>query len=101
MPKLDINIDSKYPAKETFDKIKGVFGEGSDIKKFDPQLTTTFNEGALSAVAKGSKFSADLKVSNQGDQSQVNIVVDLPFLLAAFKGQIKSTIEKKLGSLLS
>lgn len=101
MPKLNIDINSKYSAKETFDKIKGVFSDSSDIKKFDPQINTTFDESAMTAAAKGSKFSADLKVSNQGEQSQVNIVVDLPFLLGAFKGQIKSTIEKKLGSLLS
>lgn len=101
MPKLNVDINSKYAAKETYDKIKGLFGDSSDIKKFDPQLTSQFNDANLSCTAKGSKFSADMKVSPQGDQSQVSIEVDLPFLLAAFKGQIKSTIEKKLTSLLS
>jgi hypothetical protein len=55
----------------------------------------------LSGTAKGSKVSADLKVTAQGQASSVSIGVEVPFLLSAFKGQIKSTIEKKLASLLS
>jgi hypothetical protein len=101
MPKLNVDVNSKYAAKETFEKIKGLFGDSSDIKRFDPDMKSQFNDSALTCTAKGSKFSADLKVAAQGDTSQVNIEIDLPFLLGAFKGQIKSTIEKKLNSLLS
>lgn len=101
MPKLDVNVNSKYAAKETFEKVKSLFGDSSTIKKFDPDLSAQFNDSAMTAVAKGSKFSADLKVSPQGDSSQISITVELPFLLGAFKGQIKSTIEQKLNSLLS
>jgi hypothetical protein len=101
MPKLNVDINSKYAAKETYDKIKNLFGDSSDIKKFDPDIKSEFDDSALSCKAKGSKFSADLKVAPTGDSSQVSIEVDLPFLLGAFKGQIKSTIEKKLNTLLS
>ena len=100
MAKVNIDINSKYPAPETFTKIKSLFGENSEIKKFDPQMNTTFDDAAMTAVAKGGKVSADLKVSPQGEQSAVSVNVDVPFLLSAFKGQIKSTIEKKLAQLL-
>ena len=100
MFKVTIDIDSKYSAPETFTKIKSLFGENSEIKKFDPQMTCTFDEAAYSAVAKGSKVNADMKVAAQGSGSTVSVSVDVPFLLSAFKGQIKSTIEKKLAVLL-
>lgn len=100
MAKVSIDVNSKYPAAETFTKIKSMFGENSEIKKFDPQMTCTFDEAAMSGVAKGSKVSADLKVTTQGQTSAVNINVEVPFLFSAFKGQIKSQIEKKLASLL-
>lgn len=101
MPKVNVDVNSKYPAEETFTKIKSIFGENSEIKKFDAQMICTFNDSKLSACAKGSKFAADISVSPQGSQSVVQIVVDVPLLLGAFKGQIKSTIEKKLSSMLS
>lgn len=100
MPKVNVDVNSKYNAQDTFAKIKTFFGENSEILKFDAQMTSTFNDSQLSGTAKGSKFAADIKVNSQGDQSVVNIAVDVPFLLSAFKGQIKSTIEKKLSSML-
>jgi hypothetical protein len=100
MPKVNVDINSKLDAQATFTKIKSIFGENSEIKKFDATMTCTFDDQRLSAVAKGGKFSADIQVSPQGPQSQVTIVVEVPLLLGAFKGQIKSTIEKKLLSML-
>ena len=101
MPKVNVDINSKYSAKETFNKLKSVFGENSEIKKFDSQMNCSFNDDNLSACAKGGKFSADIKVNPQGEQCAVSIIVDVPLLLGAFKGQIKSTIEKKLSAMLS
>lgn len=101
MPKVNIDVPSKYSASETFTKIKSLFDESSEIRKFDPQMACTFNDAQMSGVAKGSKFDAELKVSDAGPSSAVSIVLDLPFLLTPFKGQIKSTVEKKLNALLS
>jgi Putative polyhydroxyalkanoic acid system protein (PHA_gran_rgn) len=100
MPKVNVDVNSKYSAQETFSKIKTFFGENSEILKFDAQMTSTFNDGQMTGTAKGSKFAADIQVKPQGDQSVVTIGVDVPFLLSAFKGQIKSTIEKKLSTML-
>lgn len=101
MSKVNIDVPSKYAAQETFTKIKGLFGENSEIKKFDPEMACTFNDAQMSGVAKGGKFSAELKVNGSGDNSSVSIILDLPFLLTPFKGQIKSTVEKKLNALLA
>lgn len=64
-------------------------------------MSCTFNDSTMSGVAKGGKFSADLKVADKGGASAVSITVDIPLLLSPFKGQIQSTIEKKLASLLT
>ncbi|MCC6138939.1 MAG: polyhydroxyalkanoic acid system family protein [Bdellovibrionaceae bacterium] len=101
MPKVNIDVPSKFNAQDTFTKIKKLFDESSDLKKFDPQMACTFNDSQMSGVAKGGKFSAELKVNGSGDNSAVSIVLDLPLLLSPFKGQIKSTVEKKLNALLA
>ena len=101
MPKVNIDIDSKYAPQETFAKIKKFFEEPGELKKYDPDISCDFNDPQMSGVAKGSKFSADMKVQPKGDTAAVNIVLDLPFLLSPFKGQIKSTVERKLGAILS
>jgi hypothetical protein len=101
MPKVNVDVPSKLSPQETFSKIKTIFGENSEIKKFDAQMNCTFDDAKLSGSAKGGKFSADILVSPQGSEALVQIIVEVPLLLGAFKGQIKSTIEKKLLSLLS
>lgn len=101
MPKVNINVNSSHSAQDTFAKIKGLFETDPELKKLDPSLTCDFNDQALNGVAKGSRFSANLAVSEQGDQSSVQVDVDLPFILSPLKGQIKSQVEKKLSALLS
>ncbi len=100
MPKVNIDVPSTFNAQETFTKIKSFFDESSDLKKFDPKMACTFNDSQMSGVAKGDKFNAEMKVSTSGTTSMVSIVLDLPLLLTPFKGQIKSTVEKKLNALL-
>lgn len=101
MPKVNIDVNSKYGADETYNKVKDLFGENSEIKKFDSSVTCDFDDANRSCKAKGSKFSAQLNVNDKGDASAVNVVVDLPLMLSPFKGQVKSQVEKKLQSLLS
>jgi hypothetical protein len=101
MAKVNIDVPSKFNAQDTFTRIKKLFDESSELKKFDPQMACTFNDAQMSGVAKGGKFSAELKVNGSGDNSAVSIVLDLPMLLSPFKGQIKSTVEKKLNALLA
>lgn len=100
MPKVNVDVNSKHNAQETFTKLKSMFGENSELKKLDPAMNFSFNDSAMSGTAKGDKFSADVKVSPQGNASVVNITVELPMLMGMFKGQVKSTIENKLATLL-
>lgn len=101
MPKVNVDVTSKYSAEETFTKIKSLFDETSDLKKMDSSMTCQFDQPGLCAAAKGKQFSADLRVTPAGTSSAVSVEVDLPMIMGMFKGQIKSTIEHKLNKLLA
>ncbi len=100
MPKVNIDYKSPLQAQETFEKVKEFLSNDESIKKIDSSIQTDFNDSNLSGDLKGSKFKAHMAVKESGDKSDVSIVVDLPMLLGAFKGQVKSTIEKKLQKVL-
>ena len=100
MPKVNIDYKSPLAAQETFEKVKDFLSNDESIKKIDNGIQAHFDDGQLSGDLKGSKFKAQMNVREDGDKSDVSIVVDLPMLLGAFKGQVKSSIEKKLSKVL-
>ena len=101
MPKVNIDYPSPLSAQETFNKVKDVLANDEGLKKIDSSLKANFDENSLSGDIKGSKFKAQMNVKAAGEKSEVSIVVDLPMLLGAFKGQVKTQIEKKLSKALS
>ena len=100
MPKVNIDYKSPLKAQETFEKVKNFLSNDESIKKIDSSIEADFDDSSLSGDLKGSKFKAQMNVKESGDSSDVSIVVDLPMLLGALKGQVKSTIEKKLSKVL-
>ncbi len=100
MPKVNIDYKSPLNAEETFTKVKEFLNSDESIKKIDNSIQADYDDSAMSGDLKGSKFKAKMNVKASGDQSDVSIIVDLPMLLGAFKGQVKTTIEKKLNKLL-
>ncbi len=101
MPKVTIDHSSNLSATDAFSKIKGFFENDADIRRLDPNIKCSFDDGTMSGQAKGSQFKADISVKNQGPGSTVQVVVDLPLLLAPFKGKVQETIQKKLGKYLA
>ena len=101
MPKVNIDFNSPLDAQETFNRVKDVLANDEGLKKIDSSIQCQFDESSLSGDVKGSKFKAQMSVKDSGGSANVNIVVDLPMLLGAFKGQVKSTIERKLEKALS
>ncbi len=100
MPKVNIDYKSPMKAPETFQKVKEFLATDESIRQIDNKIEADFDESAMTGDLKGSKFKAKLNVKEDGDKSDVSIVVDLPMLLGAFKGQVKNTIEKKLNKIL-
>ena len=101
MPKINFNKSPSHAAPATFDKLKNLFETDADLKKLDSDYTCNFNDSDLSGTAKGSKFSADMKVKSEGDSSALDLTIEIPFMLSPFKGMIKETLEKKLNKALS
>jgi hypothetical protein len=101
MPKVTIDHSSNLPPSEAFEKIKAFFENDADIRRFDPNMKCEFKDGTMSGKATGSQFKMDFTVKNQGPGSTVQVVVDLPLLLAPFKSKVQETIQKKLGKYLA
>ncbi len=101
MPKVNIGFPSPLNAAETFTKVKELLSTDQGIRKIDNSIQCDFDDSQMNGSVKGSKSKPEMSVNSAGDKSNVSIVVDLPMLLGAFKGQVKSTIEKKLSAILS
>ena len=94
MPKFTINHDVKQPVDQTFEKVQKVLSKGDELKKYDPKIQCSFDAASKTCKIKGSQFNADLKVSAQGQGSQIVVTVDLPLLLTPFKGKISESLVK-------
>lgn len=100
MPKFKVEKTTSMNPKESFDRIKQFLSADPDLKMLDSSYKCQFEDDKLTGSAKGQKFNAALSVSPSGDQSKVEITVDLPLLLMPFKGLVENTLNKKLDKLL-
>ncbi len=102
MPKVSVQSLTSKSANEAYEKIKTMLETDPELRKMDPSCSFSFNQGSLSGTAKGSKFTANMKVVSQAQGSSlVTIDVDLPLLLTPVKGLVQSTLEKKLKAALA
>lgn len=101
MPKVTISKQSKSSAQMAFSKVKSVLENDQELKKLDPSFACTFNDSAMTGVANGKLFKANMSVKSQKEGSQVEIIVDLPLALALAKGLVEKTLRRKLDESLS
>lgn len=100
MPKINLHFDSKIPAKDVYQKVKGFLTTDEGIKKLDSKIDFSFSDDKMCGTAKGGAFSANLQVENKDAGCRVNLEVDLSFLLTPFKGKVQEVLERKLSKLL-
>lgn len=101
MPKFTIDHQTSQNPDQAYQKIKEFLEQDQDIRRFDPKLQCSFNDGSKSANLKGSQFKADMAVSAAGEGSKVSVTVDLPLMLTPFKGKVQETLQKKLAKYLA
>lgn len=102
MPKFKFELPAPIDSANAFSKIKGFLSGDNSFKKFDPNLSCTFDEPSKTCAVKGGQFNAILQVqSNNTKSSQVAIEVEVPLALALFKGKIQEELEKSLKKILS
>ncbi len=101
MPAIKIQARSQHSAQETFQRVKDLLANDAGLRKLDSSYTCTFDETSHKGEVKGKQFSAKVDVEPNSNGADVEIHVDLAFLLSPFKGQVKSTLERKLESVLT
>lgn len=101
MPKFTIDHMSSSNPQEAYSKIKEFLNNDQDIRRFDPKLQCSFNDGSMSAKMNGAQFKADMSVAASGSGSKVVVTVDLPLMLTPFKGKVQETLQKKLAKYLA
>lgn len=101
MPKVNIKQNSNLNPQEAYDKVTSFLSDDSDLKKLDPSYTCDFDPKSLSGKATGKLFKANMKITEDGDGSTVEIIVDLPLHLALAKSMVEKTLTKKLGNVIS
>jgi hypothetical protein len=102
MPSIQLKVPTNLSAKESFERIKKVLENDSDLKKLDSSYVCQFDEKNCSGSAKGSKFSANLTVADKGSNaSEVNLKVEFGLLLTPFKSMIENTLNQKIAKALA
>ncbi len=101
MAKLKFDLPAPLDSAETYNRIKNLVSGPNDFKKFDPKVTSSFDDPSKKCVIKGSQFDAVLCVQGKDDKNSViAIEVEVPMALALFKGKIKEVLEKNLKKIL-
>lgn len=101
MPKVKVESQTGLNQAEAYSRIKNLLQNDQDLQKMDSSCKFTFDDASQTGKAKGSKFSAEMKVAGAGAGSNVTIEVDLPLMLTPVKGMVQSTLEKKLQKALA
>lgn len=99
MPTVKVEKTCSLSREDAYKKVKELLETDKDLKKMDPSCQFSFNDGTTTGTAKGSMFSADMKVSS-GSPTTVVIEVQLPIMLSMAKGMVQSTLDKKLTAIL-
>ena len=102
MSKFKFELPAKYDSATVYSKVKTFLSGDNDFKKFDPNVSCTFDESNKTCLVKGSQFSAMMQVVPKDSSTcQILIEVELPIAFTLFKGKIQETLEKNLSKLLT
>lgn len=96
MPKFSIEYPTSHGVTDTYAKLKELLENTDALKKYDPKVECKFNDASHSCDLKGSQFKGDLKIASTGQGSQVQVTIDLPFILTPLKGTIQDSLTKML-----
>ena len=95
MPKVSVKREIAGDKKKVFKAVKAYLEGRDTLKKLG--ATLDWDEKACSADIEASNFSGLLSVTEASGKSQVEISIDLPFLLTPFKGKVEEELKKHLG----
>jgi hypothetical protein len=101
MPSVKVEKQTSLSPDDSFQRISDLLSNDKDLRKLDPKYKADFNKQNRSGTADGSMFKAKLNIREAGSGSKVEITVDLPLAMFAFKGMVEKTLQKKLEEALA
>lgn len=101
MPSVKIEKQCNLSPDDSFKRISDLLSNDKDLKKLDPKYKADFDKAKRSGTADGSMFKAKMNVKEASGGSKVEIIVDLPMTMFAFKGMVEKTLSKKLEEALA
>lgn len=96
MPKINFELPVSLDSEAAYKKIKKFLNSENDFKKFDPQVSCTFDEADRSCSIKGSQFTAQITAVEKKNKTNVEVEIEIPFALVLFKGKIQEIVEKNI-----
>lgn len=100
MPKITVQKSVTTNAEEAFQKLKTFLATDPDLKRMDSSYQCQFQDDKMTGSAKGTKFQAQMSVKPEGGSTHVEILIEIPLMMAPFKGMVETTIQNKLSKIL-
>lgn len=96
MPQVKFEKQISLSPEDTFKKIIALMDKAHELKKLDPDLKLTVQDTNMCVLAVGSKINGDIKVTGSGQESTIQVDLNIPWAYAPFKSIIKAKLEEKI-----
>ena len=101
MPSVNIVRKTSYNAEDSFQIVAEVLSTDPDLKKLDPKFKFELDPETRTGEAEGTLFKAKVRVADHGnDGSTIELSVEFPITMMAFKGMIERSLQKKIDEAL-
>lgn len=97
MPKVNVEHSVSGSGEDVYKAVKKYMTERGTLEKLGGEII--WEDSSLTGSIESDKFSGEIEVSENSGESLVTITIDLPFLLAPFKGKVKEELTKHLSRL--
>lgn len=97
MPKVNVEQSVKGSGEDVYKAVKKYLTERGTLEKLGGEIV--WEDDSRTGSIESDKFSGEIEVNEDGAESLVTISIDLPFLLAPFKGKVKEELSKHLSRL--
>ncbi len=97
MPKVNVEHSVSGSCEDVYQAIKKYLTERNPMQKLGGEII--WEDKTHSAAIEADQFSGDIGVSESGGESTILVTIDLPFLMAPFKGKVKEELSKHLSKL--
>jgi hypothetical protein len=101
MPEVTVDHSCSVGPAEAFKIVRQLFETDEDLRRFAPDARCAFDESSLSGTLTADRVSVSIAVSPADSGSRVSVSVDLPPLLALFRGKVLEVLHAKLKQHLS